>query len=299
MPPPGGESYHPTRGPSTARGLLLALVGVALISPDSLVIRLLHADQWTIVFWRALLCALSLTVVLTLWTRGDPWRAFRAVGWAGVLVAVLYAASNAFFVASVTHTSVANALVIIATGPLFAAALGRVVLGERVPLRTWLVIVCVLGTFVLVFASGLSAADAGGSAAALGGALATAGMIVVIRGAHLVNMVPAIALGSLMAAGLAAALGAGLPLASDIGLLVVQGGLLIPAAVGLLALAPRYLPAAEVSLISRLEMVFAPLLVLAVVGEAPSPSTVITGAVILAGLTIHQALGLRGERRSA
>jgi drug/metabolite transporter (DMT)-like permease len=80
---------------------------------------------------------------------------------------------------------------------------------------------------------------------------------------------------------------------------VVQGGLLIPAAVGLLALAPRYLPAAEVSLISRLEMVFAPLLVLAVVGEAPSPSTVITGAVILAGLTIHQALGLRGERRSA
>jgi drug/metabolite transporter (DMT)-like permease len=269
---------------------------VVLISPDTLIIRLLREDQWTIVFWRALLCGLTLAVTLALWNRDDPARAFRAVGRAGLLVAVFQAAGNGFFVASVTHTSAANALVIIATGPLFAALFSRVVLGEHIPLRTWIVIGCVFGTFLLVFSNGLTVGDLGGSAAAFGGALSNAAMIVAIRRARLVNMVPAIAIGSLFAAILAFSLGAAPPLISDIALLVLQGSILLPIAVGLMALAPRYAPAPDVSLIGRLEMVIGPLWVWAVIGEAPTVPALITGMVILLGLTIHQGLGLRVQQ---
>ena len=45
------------------------------------------------------------------------------------------------FMLALLMTSVAHVLVLLAMGPLFTAALGRVVLKQLLPLRTWLAIV--------------------------------------------------------------------------------------------------------------------------------------------------------------
>ena len=40
-----------------AKGLLITTVGVLAITPDSLLVRLIAANTWTILFWRGLLTA--------------------------------------------------------------------------------------------------------------------------------------------------------------------------------------------------------------------------------------------------
>ncbi|SVB05242.1 uncharacterized protein METZ01_LOCUS158096, partial [marine metagenome] len=45
------------------KGIAVSTAGVIAISPDSLLIRLIGADVWTLSLWRGLLLALTLTVV--------------------------------------------------------------------------------------------------------------------------------------------------------------------------------------------------------------------------------------------
>ena len=55
----------------------------------------------------------------------------------------------------------------------------------------------------------------------------------------------------------------------------------------LLIVGPRYLPAPEVSMITMLEVVAAPVMVWAVIGEDPGLRSMIGGAVIFAALVVH------------
>src|ERR671918_714650 len=47
-----------------AKGLVITAAGVLVLTPDSLLIRLITADQWTLLFWRGLLMALGLVVIV-------------------------------------------------------------------------------------------------------------------------------------------------------------------------------------------------------------------------------------------
>lgn len=62
---------------------------------------------------------------------------------------------------------------------------------------------------------------------------------------------------------------------------------------GLLQIGPRYLPAAEVSLITMLEIVMGPLLVWWVLGEYPGEATLWGGAAIIVAILVHAFWQLR------
>ena len=64
--------------------------------------------------------------------------------------AALLAASNFGFVGAITHTTVTNTLVILATTPLFSAIFGWLMMGEKVRLRTWLSILAAIAGIVVV-----------------------------------------------------------------------------------------------------------------------------------------------------
>jgi drug/metabolite transporter (DMT)-like permease len=282
------------RSPSThLLGLALSFVGVVLLSPDALIIRTIRETPSTILFWRALLTALSLLVLAAVMNRGRLRGGFRAIGRIGLLVAAFHAGGNIAFVTAVTNTSVANTLVIISTAPLFAALLSRAFLGERIPLRTWVAIGTVVGAVTLVFAGSLQAGGLFGDLVALGGSLSSAATITTIRHARRVSMVPAMVLAAGITCLVALAFGAGVPHSGQVGLMVLQGSLLLPAAIALIATAPRFLPAPEVSLITRLEMILGPIWVWLFLHEAPSVAAIVSGIVILVTLTVHTALGLR------
>ncbi|MCB2101752.1 MAG: DMT family transporter [Rhodobacterales bacterium] len=285
------------------KGLAITTLGVLVLTPDSLLVRLISADTWTLLFWRGLLASLAVILVLVALERRHAWAAVRAMGWAGVGVGMAYAGSTLLFVNSLRLGSVANTLVIISAAPLFGALGSWWVLKERVPPRTWVAIVIAMAAIAYLVSGSAEGVAVGGATlagdlAALGTALCLSASIVLMRRMGGDNSLPAVALGAALFA-LAGAVSADtlvLP-AADWPPMLLLGGVVIPIAFGLIMIGPRYIPAPEVGLIFLLETVLGPLWVWLVIGEQPSPRAFVAGGVLVATLVIHAALSLRALPR--
>ena len=281
-------------------GITLALVGVLVLSPDALLIRLIDADRATLLFWRALLQGGTLALVLALYYRGSLPRVIRSMGRTGIVATGVFALSTILFVSSITQTEAANTLFIMATAPLFAALISWIGMGERVARRTWIAIVCALAGVGIIFAGGLGGGTLLGDLLGLGAALSLATQLSIARHARAISLVPALAGGMFVAAGVAwvtyaepLALGPGDPL-----WLFLLGVMVLPIAFGLLTLAPRYVASPEVSLIMQLEAVLGPIWVWLGVGEVPPTATFVGGAIVLVTLVVHSSLGIRAHHRN-
>lgn len=276
-------------------GLSLALLGVLVLTPDALLIRLVEADRATLLFWRVLLEGLTLWLVLALYYRGRLLAVTLEMGRIGLLAVAVFGLSTILFVTSITLTKAANTLFILSTAPLFAALISWLVLAERVARRTWIAIACALLGIGIIFAGGLGGGTLLGDLLALGAAISLAGQLSIARHARAINLVPALATSMLLVALLSGATFAS-PLSvseSDVLWLGLLGCVVVPVAFGLLTLAPRYIPSPEVSLIMQLEAVLGPLWVWLGVNEVPPVATFIGGGIVLVTLVVHSILGLR------
>lgn len=280
------------------RGLVVVTLGIIVLSPDALLIRLIQTDPWTLLCVRGFLVALALGGYVAVSKRQAVAAEFLAIGVLGLFASVLYALSTILFVNSIRLTAVSNTLVILSAMPLVAALLSRAFFGEILPRRTWAAALTVLCGIAVIFSGSLEGGALAGDLYALGTTAAMAGVLVIFRHAQQVNAVAVIALGGLIG-GIAM-----LPLAApsaidlqDLTLLLILGLVVVPVAFGLITLGPRYLPASEVSLIMLLEALLGPLWVWLALGEIPSRETVFGGFVILGTLAVHSALGLWQSQR--
>ena len=221
-------------------------------------------------------------------------RAFRAIGRGGLAIAALMAISSGSFLIALNHASVANILFMQALAPLLAAVLGML-LGEPVSRRTWLAMAIALGGVALMV--GGPGRPQRARPRALG-----ADDVVVRRDArdHApprdVSMAPATCLSQVRRARRAprrsripAQVGA-----RDLGLLVALGVGQIGLGLVFLTIGGRLIPAAEVALITLLEVVLGPLWVWIFLSEQPSAATLAGGAIVLAAVAI-QAGGASGQ----
>ncbi|MCZ6632577.1 MAG: DMT family transporter [bacterium] len=289
--------FHLTPMPNLspqAKGILLTVVGILALSPDSLLIRLISVDTWTLLFWRGTLLAIGLTVGLLFIHRTRLIEMFKVMGSIGILSGAMIAIGTVFFVLAITHTTVANTLIIIGSSPLFAAVLGRLFLGESIAPRTAVAIVTAFGGIFLTVSHNLQTGSWMGDLFALIASSFVAGEVVVIRFARKVDMTPSVVLGGIFLGVMI------LPFANplkvqgpDLGYLGLLGLVVLPVAFGLLTLAPRYLPAPEVSLLKLLEMVVGPYWVWLGLGENPGSRAVLGGTVVILTLVIHSWIGLR------
>ncbi len=112
-------------------------------------------DGWTIVFWRCLFAGLFLLAFMLIRDGiGGTLGLFRAMGRPGFFIAVGFALVSTFFVLAVSMTPVANVVLFMASIPLFAALLARIVLGEPITPVTWGAILAVfVGVSIMVSAS--------------------------------------------------------------------------------------------------------------------------------------------------
>ena len=133
-----------------AKGLLITIGGVLVLTPDSLLIRLSATDPWNLIFWRGLLYSGAITAGYLLIARGRAWRAYLGIGRAGLAAAFFFSLNAFTFALAMDNTSVANVLVLIATSPLFSGIFSYVFLKERLPLRTWAAIFACLGGVAVI-----------------------------------------------------------------------------------------------------------------------------------------------------
>lgn len=280
------------------KGVLLCLCGIVLLSPDSLLLRLIGADLWTLAFWRGGLSAVGLAVAVLLMEGRQPGQQqLLRLTRQGVVVAVSFAIANLAFIFSIQNTAVANTLVIMSLSPLFAALLSYFFFREPISTGTWLAAVAIFLGLTMVFYGSLATGGVVGDLAALVTSLCVAISLVLMREHRDISMVPALAWSSGLAclAALPFALPASLSGTALI-LMLVLGLIVLPASLTMIGLAPRYLPAPEVSLILRLEALLAPLWVWLVLGEVPSRQTLIGGGIILATLICLSLYTIRMQR---
>jgi len=282
------------------KGLLITGLGVLLVVPDSLFVRLIDASAITIAFWRSLLCAAVIAVGVLLFQGPRVFRElFRFGPWLWLYV-VTVGSAGYLFVLAVSLTSVANVVFIIAAMPAFAALTSWLILGERPSRRTALTIfVVMIGIAVIAVGSGETAqASLAGDLAALGVAIVFAIALTTARKLKASSMVPVIPIAYFGAAAVLYPFAEPLAVASDDWPLVfLHGGVFIAAATALITLGPRYLPSAEVALLILLESVLAPILAWAVLGENPGRWALFGGALVISALAVSNAVALKRRRR--
>ena len=269
------------------RGQIYVALAAVAWSTAGVLQRQLTLDTSTQVLGRALFAAAALLAYVAVVDRGRVRQAFRSVGLAGVAVALCVATASASFIAALNHASVARVLFILAVSPMLAALLARVTLGEPITRRTVLAMALALaGVTVMLGAPGEG--SLAGDGLAFLAALSFAVMIVITRWRHDVSMAPATCLSQLML------IVAFLPFASpgqigsdDLFWLATLGIGQIGLGFALLTVGARLIPAAQVGLITLLEVVLGPLWVWLALDERPSSLTLVGGAIVIVAIVIQ------------
>jgi drug/metabolite transporter (DMT)-like permease len=270
--------------------LFVALAAIAW-STAGILQRELDVDLATQMAGRAFFAAIGLLAYIAIAERGEVVRAFRAIGRGGVLVALLLAVSSATFITSLNHASVASVLFMQALAPVLAAVLGMLV-GESVNGRTWVAMAVALGGVTLMV-GGPGRPGALGLTLSLLMTASFAGTLVITRHLREVSMAPATCLSQLLVCVCAAPfVHPGQVGSLDLLLLVCLGVGQIGLGFLLLTIGARLIPAAEVALISLLEVILGPLWVWIFLGEQAGAATLAGGVIVLAAVALQARGGV-------
>jgi DME family drug/metabolite transporter len=284
----------------TSVGLVIA-AGV-LWSLQGLVFRQIEeAGSWAVLFWRSLGMAPVLLAFLIWRAGGSPLPAIRQVGAAGVLGGLGLIAAFGGAIYAIQATTMANAVFLFAASPFLAAVLGWVVLREPVAATTWgAMALALVGVFFMV-RDGLDSGASAGNVAALLSSLGFAIFTVSLRWRRLDDALPSVLLGclfSIVAGALVAAqIGEGLVVpVPDVLWSMSMGAVTLSGGMVLYTLGSKLVPAAELALLSNVEVLLAPFWVWLFLGETASARTLMGGAILLASVMFN---GLSGAQRTA
>lgn len=288
-----------TDGAGLLRGRALVVAGGAGMSLGGLFIRSLEAaDEWQILFWRSLGIAAALLVFIGLRKRGRIVAAFCEAGVVAAIAGLCLATGFTFFVFSIVHTTVANTLFMLSAGPFLTALLGRILLGEAVRRATWFAMGGAFAGVALMLGGGLVTGDLFGNIMGLGAATGFAGFAVALRRGRSTDMMPATCLAGLFGTAAAAAVigvagGEFAVSSNDLLLCLAYGALAISGSLIVFTMGSRFVPAAELALLSLTEVVLGPVWVWLAFSETPSLATVTGGALLLASIAAQALSGMR------
>ncbi len=259
------------------------------------------ARSFEVTFWRALFTAAALLVILPLLRGRRVFADMRHAGTAFWISGVCWSVMFTAFMLALTLTSVANVLVTMSLGPLFTALLARIFIGHRIALRTWVAIAAAGAGIAIMYGTEVSGGQVLGTLVALCVPVAGATNWTITQNAHAqghdVDLVPAVFVGAVISS--LATLPVAYPFQAtvhDLGLLAYLGvgQLAIPCVLSVMC--ARVLKAPEISLLALLEVIFGILLAWVGAGEAPSPSVLTGGSLVIGALLVNELLGWNQRR---
>ena len=275
------------------KGILLAFIGVMLLTPDSLLIRLITVDTWSLLFYRSLIPGLFLLLCVIVYTRKNFFKFFFNAGKFGLLNSVFITASNIFFILALQNTNVANALVMVSLVPLIAAIISFIFLKERLDIITNTAILLCLIAVIFIFYDSIGSGRILGDIFGVLTAVAVAGSLVIIRSAPTKNFIPSYVMGKLCTALFASLL----VTSFVIGSLDLSYIFLMIFTVGFsfifITFAPRFISASEVGLFFLLETALGPIWVWWFISEVPSFNTIVGAIFIVFIIFLHSVYMLK------
>jgi drug/metabolite transporter (DMT)-like permease len=284
------------------KAFFLASFAGTLWSFGALIVRYMEAAQsyqWQYLFFRALTIAIIISIYLMVRDGFAFINHFKKIGLAGLLGAVGLVTAMSGYILSITLTTVANTLFMLAAAPFIAAFLGIVLLKEKVRYSTWVAMVIALLGILIMVLEGLGAGTFLGNLLALMAALGFAVFSVSLRWRRETPQFATIALAGVICMLFTlfvlflrnetlAMPFRNIPLSMLHGFIVGFGLILF-------SLSAKFLPAAELILLSLVEVVGGILWVyLPILGihEIPSLPTVVGGIIVLSAIVLD-GLGVR------
>jgi len=276
------------QSPGKMRGILLVLLASALwgaSGPLTKILKATGADILDILSWRYLIGVVSLWAFVLAGRRDRPIALRGRVLKTAFLLAVVMLAVNATFILSNFYTTVANAIALSFTAPVFAAVLAWLFLKERIrPLHQLAAVGGIAGVCVMVLhrspsageASGLSPDLSLGNALALVSGAVFGGYLVLARkfAAHEAEVVTATLWQFLLLAAILAPVTVFTVVRGISGVsfvyLGVFGVLCTAAPILLINLSALFLKAHEIGIVAFSEVPFSIFLGMLLVGEYPS-----------------------------
>jgi len=255
-----------------------------------------------VTFWRSLFAALFVAATLVWQHESRVLSIIRKTGRLGLLSGLMWASMFSCFMLALTMTTVANTLIVDSVSPLLTVFFAWIFLKQKTTPRTWIAIALAFLGMVWMFAGDLSEMHDGrmaGMAVALMVPIAAAANFIIFKKAgQESDFIPTVFLGGFLSALIM------LPLAwplqaspHDIGIMALLGVFQLGLPCMLLIRAARFLSPAEISLLSLLEVLLGPIWVWIGVGEVPSQSTIVGGAIVLLGLILHEVAPLRQSEK--
>ena len=261
--------------------MFLVLTAGVFWSFAGLAVRLIeHATEWQILFYRSSTLVAFLISYLLITRRGRFFAAIRNCGIVGFCAGATLSLAFCAWIHALTHTTVANALFLLSTAPFFAAVFGWWILGERVSFTLfWFMLLALCGVGVMV-AEGFQLGTLFGTAMGLAAGIGFGVFAVLLRKGRNTELVPAV----LWAGICATLLSGGIVYGADLSFLISARDWLLCASMGIFQVGvglvifthgSRYLPAAEITLLSLTEIILGPIWVWLVIQEVPGHLTVI------------------------
>ena len=274
-------------------GIVLALLGALILTPDTLLMRLSELTGGQMVAWRATQAG-SIFFIIGLFPFLLSRNRVKPKIWRKSFVALVFVQmANVFcFAYGIYLAPVAIVLIAVATVPVFSIILGAVVLKEAVDMRTWAIVVIVFFGVTLSVIGDINSYDIFNLSSILGGlcglivAFSLACNFVIIRKDKEVAFPLALGTGGILCGLLAFYFW---PSASEINLkgmfyISITGLLILPLSFILLSRASRMTPASNVSIIMLLETILGPLWVWTFTNESPQFLTIIGGIIVILAL---------------
>jgi drug/metabolite transporter (DMT)-like permease len=257
------------------------------------------ATAWQVLFYRAVGMIFMMLIIMFLRHRTGIFKIVRAAGLPGVVGALCLTTAFTTNIFSMLQTTVANTMLMQSTQIFFAAVLGWIVLREVVPRVSWIAMSVALIGVVLMVSEGFESGSLAGNLLALTTGFLVAGYAVSLRAGHMSDMLSAAFLAGFFTLITSGMIASDLIVSNhDLALSLVMGVVQFGVGFTLFTFGARYVPAAELMLLSLTEVVLAPIWVWLGVGEKASVMTLFGGGIIIVSITALSVFGMLRNRQN-
>ncbi len=263
--------------------ILLMIASSVVISFSGLIVRILEVGPLVMNFYRGMFLMCAVMVLLVVRYRGATIVRVISVGWPGIIAGIMLAGAAITFLQSLTHTTVANTLFVLAAIPFVTAGLAWLFLKERPNSATLITMAIAFAGIIIMIGEGFTIGAAYGNAMALLTTLSFSIYAVLVRRNRQVDMLPAILISTLIIMVVVALMRQGELQISrqDLWLCLLWGGVMSGFTSACFIVASRHIVAAELTIFMLLEFALGPVWVWIFVNESPSRWTLVGGALVI------------------
>lgn len=281
--------------------ILIVLFGATLMSFVGLILRFMEAaDGFQVLVYRSIALAAMVALFACLRRRVGVFEFLGSIDKWSVFIGLLLGTSFSFYIYALLNTSIASALFLLSSAPVFAALLAWIVLGEKPRKVTLFALGLAMFGIGIMVIDGFETGGTSGNLYALVAAFTFACMLVTIRYLGREEPLGGTFLGGvfacLMNVAVITAMGSTLAISTwDIGLSLFMGAFTIGIGIACITVAASYLPPSEVSILVLMESVLGPIWVWAFLGETTTVNVVVGGVIVFSAVVLQAIWGREDE----